>query len=233
MDSYIDHPIINQYRALVENLCAPLFWRKANGEMLNGTVTFLRTATHVLGITNKHVVDHLTDTDGRGWQLGCAQFEPDRIIARHPKLDLATIQLSEVYLTTAGKCAASIPEWPPKHPALGSAIALGGYPAETRVVDAGRVIFDFVWFAGKVQVEGNSTTGMVLNIADSIPTTQRRILKGAKLNGCSGGPVFSVLEKGQLEYPELAAIIYQCSDVSETVLAHPLNILAEDGTFID
>lgn len=224
--------MIRAYRAWAESLCAPVFWRMANGRMNNGTVTFLKTKDAVLGITNAHVVDGLVNSDERGWQLGNAQFDPNRIIARHPSLDLATFQLSNVFLTTAGKNAATVPHWPPKSPAFGDPITLGGYPGQNRTALAGIVTFDVAWFAGKVKVEGESTTGVVLDISESIATTRRRIPAHANLGGCSGGPVFRVVEAAGIERLELCAIICQYSQASEIMLACTLTDLREDGTFV-
>jgi hypothetical protein len=201
--------------------------------MNNGTITFLRTASAVLGITNAHVADGLANSNDRGWQLGNAQFDPSRIIARHPKLDLATYQLSDVYLSAAGKDAATVSAWPPTPPSMNEPITLGGYPGIFRATYAGKVEFGFAWFAGKTSVTGDATVGIVLNLDESIATTPQRIPAHANLGGCSGGPVFRIVDSNGIERLELAGIIDQCSQVSETVLARPLSALAEDGTFVN
>lgn len=231
--TYINDVMLATYRAWAEALCAPVFWRMSNGRMTNGTMTFLRTTSTVLGLTNKHVADGLTNSDNRGWQLGNAQFDPNRIIARHPHLDLATYQLSDVFLSAAGKDAATVTTWPPTRPSMDQPIALGGFPGIYRQPIGANVSFGFAWFAGKVSVEGDATIGIVLNLNESIATTPERIPAHASLGGCSGGPVFRVVESNGIERLELAAIIDQCSSVSETVLARPLTGLADDGTFIN
>jgi hypothetical protein len=233
VNSYIKDPMIREYRSWAERLCAPVFWRMSDGRMNNGTVTFLRTTEAVLGITNAHVADGLANSDDRGWQLANAQFDPNRIIARHPQLDLATYQLSDVFLSAAGKDAATVSVWPPNRPSLDDPIALGGYPGMYREVSGGNVSFGFAWFAGKVNVEGDATIGIVLNLDESIATTPERIPAHANLGGSSGGPVFRIIESNGIERLELAAIIDQCSSVSETVLARPLSVLAADGTFVN
>lgn len=230
--SYVEHPMIRRYRSWAECLCAPVFWRMSDGRMNNGTVTFLRTTEAVLGLTNAHVAYGLANSNDRGWQLGNAQFDPNRIIACHPKLDLATYRLSDVFLSAAGKDAATVSVWPPNRPSMDEPIALGGYPGMYRKVSAGNVTFGFAWFSGKVTVEGDATVGIVLNLGESIATTPERIPAHANLGGSSGGPVFRVVESSGIERLELAAIIDQCSQVSETVLARPLNSLAPDGTFM-
>ena len=200
--------------------------------MNNGTFTFLRTTAGVLGITNAHVADGLANSNGRGWQLGNAQFDPNRLIARDPTLDLATYELSDVFLAAAGKDAATVSSWPPKPPSMNEPITLGGYAAMYREANAGKVKFGFTWFAGKANVEGDATVGIVLNLDESIATTPDRIPSYPNLGGCSRGPVFRIVDSNRIERLELAAIIYQCSQVSETVLARPLNTLAENGAFV-
>jgi hypothetical protein len=229
---HIDNAMLRAYQSWAEGLCAPVFWRKSDGRMTNGTFTFLRTASQVLGVTNRHVAEGLENSDKRGWQLGGAQFDPDRLIAQHPTLDLATFRLSDVFLAPAGKDAATVTHWPPTKPRLGEPIMLGGYPGMYREPNLGNVKFDFAWFAGKVNVEGDRSIGMVLDIAESVATSVRRIPANADLGGCSGGPVFRVVDSGAIERLELAAIIYQYSRTSETMLAHPLNSLTEDGGFL-
>jgi hypothetical protein len=228
---YLNNAMLGIYRAWAEGLCALVFWRMSDGRMNNGTITFLRTASMVLGVTNAHVADGLLNSDDRGWQLGNAQFDPKRIIARHPELDLATYQLSDVFLSAAGKDAATVSAWPPARPGMDEPIALGGFPGSYRRANGVNVSFGFAWFAGTVSVEGNATIGIVLNLDESIATTPERIPAHVNLGGSSGGPVFRVIESNGIERLELAAIIDQCSQASETVLARPLSALAEDGTF--
>jgi hypothetical protein len=230
---YIDDAMLATYRSWAEAVCAPVFWRMSDGRMNNGTITFLRTTSTVLGLTNKHVADGLKNSDNRGWQLANAQFDPDRIIAVHPQLDLATYQLSDVFLAAAGKHAATVTTWPPTRPFMDQPIALGGFPGMYRQPSGPNISFGFAWFAGKVNVEGDANIGIVLDLNESIATTRDRIPAGANLGGCSGGPVFRVIESNRLERLELAAIIDQCSSSSETLLARPLQALADDGTFIN
>lgn len=228
----IDDAMLATYRAWAEAVCAPVFWRMSDGRMNNGTITFMRTTSTVLGLTNKHVADGLKNSDNRGWQLGNAQFDPDRIIAVDPQLDLATYQLSDVFLSAAGKHAATVTTWPPTRPFMDEPIALGGFPGMYRKPSGSNISFAFAWFAGKVNVEGDTNIGIVLDLNESIATTVDRIPAGASLGGCSGGPVFRVLESNGIERLELAAIIDQCASASETLLARPLTTLTSDGMFI-
>jgi hypothetical protein len=150
-------------------------------------------------------------------------------------MDLATFQLSDVFLCQAGDRfrPATVTAWPPIPPSEGEAAMFGGFPGIYRnQKDDGSVDFSFAWFAGKVQSSSRNNIGIVLDIARSIATSPLpRIPPNADLGGWSGGPVFRVIEEGSIERLELAAIIYEYSPVNEITLAHPLSDLAEDGTF--
>jgi hypothetical protein len=74
--------------------------------------------------------------------------------------------------------------------------------------------------------------GMVLEISTSNSVSVNRIPANADLGGWSGGPVFRVVDSGNIERLELAAIIYEYSETFEIALAHPLTDLAPDGTFL-
>src|SRR2546423_2012600 len=100
--SYIK-TLLSVYEAWAKSLCAPVFWRDPANQMHNGSMTFVRTQSDVLGITNAHVAEGLANcTDESGCQLGGAHFDPSRFIARHPTMDLASFRLSDVILAPAG-----------------------------------------------------------------------------------------------------------------------------------
>ncbi len=229
--------LLNVYQAWAKSLCAPVFWRDADNQMHNGTMTFVRTRSSVLGITNAHVAEGLaTCTDESGCQLGGAHFDPSRFIARHPTMDLASFRLSDVILAPAGiferQDAATVPTWPPTPPSEGDVVLFGGYPGIYRDENAENVDFMFTWFAGKVASASDNQVGMVLGIERSRSYSPSRVLPHADLGGWSGGPVFTVVDANGIERLELSAIIYEYSQVYEIAFAHPLSDLAEDGTFI-
>lgn len=228
---------LGAYQSWAQRLCIPVFWRDANRQMHNGTITLVRTPSHVLGITNAHVADGLladyADEPGRGCQIGGAHLDPNRLIARHPTMDLATFRLSDVILAPAGGDPASVPTWPPTAPTEGDVVIYGGYPAMYRQERPGNVDFMFATFAGKVASASDRNVGMVLEIERSESISSSRIPPNADLGGWSGGPVFRVIDSNGIEHIELAAIIYEYSALSEIAFAHPLSSLAEDGNFIE
>jgi hypothetical protein len=227
---------LGAYQTWAQRLCIPVFWRDATRQMHNGTITLVRTPSHVLGITNAHVADGLADCTyelGTGCQIGGAHLDPSRLIARHPTMDLATFRLSDVILAPAGGDPATVSTWPPKPPTEGDVVMYGGYPAMYRQELSGNVDFMFACFAGKVASASDSHVGMVLEIERSESISPSRIPPNADLGGWSGGPVFRVVDSNGIERLELAAIIYEYSAPSEIAFAHPLSSLAPDGNFIE
>lgn len=229
--------VIRIHERVAQACCAPVFWRDGEHGRHNGTMTFIRTTTQVLGLTNAHVADGLAncrDELGRRCQVGGAYFDPARLIARHPEMDLASFQLSDVFLTQVGprQFAAEIRAWPPGSATEGSPVMFGGYPATYRSERPdGTVDFSFAWFAAKVQSSSSKNLGMVLEISRSISVGRIPITKDIDLGGWSGGPVFRIAEESGIERLELSAIIYEYSAINEIALAHPLTDLLSDGTF--
>jgi hypothetical protein len=222
------------YVAWAKSLCAPIWWWDRDKNLRNATVTFLRTESEVLGITNAHVVDGIsicTDLPGEGCQLGGAVFDPARLIARHPSLDLATFKLSDVFLTQAGHSAGSITAWPPQLPSEGTVVMLGGYPARYREFDGKHFSFRLAWFAAKLASVSERNLGITLDIETSKSISATRIPGNPDLGGWSGGPVFQSIESEGIERLELVGIIYEFNPTFEIAFAHPLCDLLEDGTF--
>src|SRR2546423_648769 len=180
--------MLGAYQSWAQSLCAPVFWRDVNGELHNGTMTFVRTPTDVLGVTNAHVADGITacsDEPGRGCQVGGAHLDPARLIARHSTMDLATFRLSDVLLAASGHQAASVLSWPPQAPSEGKPVMYGGYPAIYRGERDGNYDFLFAWFASTVQSSSEQNVGMVLQISTSNSVSSKRIPPNADLGGWS------------------------------------------------
>jgi hypothetical protein len=232
--------LLGVYQSWAKSLCAPLFWRDVNQQMHNATMTFVRTHSDVLGITNVHVAESFadcTDESGRICQLGGARLDPARFIARHPSMDLASFRLSDIILAQAEHLErldpATVPTWPPAPPTEGDVVMFGGYPGIYREESADNIDSIFTWFAGKVASASDKNVAMVLEIATSKSLTSSRVPPHADLGGWSGGPVFTVVDSNGIERLELSAIIYEYSATSEIAFAHPLSQLTEDGNFIE
>jgi hypothetical protein len=225
---------LRQFQESAKTQCSAVHWRDHDGVPHNGTMTFLRTSKCVLGITNRHVADAIEglDDDTRVvLQLGGARFSPNRLIAMHPNLDLATFELSDVMLATAGAFAASVTNWPPPLPCEEDYLILGGYPAVYRNQRESEIDFYFTSFIGKINCKPGRNISMVLDIENGTSLSNHRIETTTPLGGCSGGPVFRYVDSGYIERMELTGIIHESNEGSDYVLAHDLTSLNEDGTF--
>jgi hypothetical protein len=239
--------MIATYQAWAHSVCAPLFWEDGKGQTRNGSMTLLRTDEQVLGITNAHVAEALAgckDENGYRCQVGGACLDPNRLIAKHPSMDLATFRLSEVLLGqigvlndgTVGRGAvhqpATVTSWPPVPPNEESAAMYGGYPGAYRSrLQDGNLQFGFFWFATKVQTVSERNVGLLIDPNNSISLGKVKLQSGADLGGWSGGPVFRVIQENSIERLQVSAIIYEYSTDTGIVLAHPLTDLKADGTF--
>lgn len=177
-DPYI-RAFMKQYEQQAKAQCAPLFWTDLEGNPHNGSMTFLRTPERLVGITNKHVaeaISHLTHDSGVIVQLGAAQFDPHRLIDCHPDLDLASYDISDVLLSTAGHAAGTVIHWPIALPSETDVLVVGGWPAEFRQSkEGGTVDFGFLWVAGQSTVfrtgtfPSNLDLKTVLQFLNSLP----------------------------------------------------------------
>jgi hypothetical protein len=240
--------LVGIYQSWAQSVSAPVCWQLGDGMTHSGSMTFLRTESHLLGLTNAHVSDAIagcSDETGKRCQVGGAYLDPGRLIARHPSLDLATFDLSEVMLGpvsfladyTLSKdaprhIAATVPTWPPRPPSEGEPVMFCGYPAIYRKeIERGNVEFKFVWFAAKLQSSSERNVGIVLELKTSASYSSIGVPPNADLGGMSGGPVFRIVDEKGIERLELAGIVYEYSELTEIALAHPLTSLAPDGTF--
>jgi len=228
---------IDQIQDWAKGCCAPVYYRDADGELHNGSMTFVDTGQAILGITAGHVADSIAKycdgSLGHECQVGSAELDPARLIVRHPKLDLATFRLSAPFVTAASHHAATTRAWPPPSPAAHEMLLYSGYPAMYREERENQYDVSFVWFAGLVESVSNRNLGMALRIEKSLAPGLERVPANADLGGWSGGAVFRVIENAALARLELAGVIYEYSPASEIVLAHPLSCVATDGTFLE
>jgi len=196
----------------------------------------------VLGITAGHVADSIDKfcdgSAGHGCQVGGAELDPGRLIARHPILDLATFRLSTTFITTAGlHAAASVNQWPPLPPIDGEKVLFGGYPGLYRKENEEPREYDVTFAHFGVSVnsvhEDHFSIGP-LGIAGafSLGGDRNRIPPQVDLGGLSGGGVFRAIEGGLIARPELLGIVYEGYQQFEVVLAHPLTSMRPDGTFL-
>ena len=234
---------LNQFQEWTKSYCAPVFFRDDSDRLRNGSMTFVNTGQEVLGITAGHVADIIKEfcdgSPGHGCQVGGAELDPGRLIARHPILDLATFRLSGTFVTTAGlHAAASVTHWPPLAPVDGEKLLFGGYPGIYRKENEAAREYDvaFVHFgvsASSVHEDYFAIGPLGIAEAFSLGGDRDRIPPQVDLGGLSGGGVFRVIESGLIARPELLGIVYQGHQQFEVVFAHPLSSIMRDGTFLE
>ena len=226
----------NQMRGWAQGCCVPVFYRDDTFRLHNGSMTFVDTGTEILGITAGHVADDIIKycdgSPGHGCQVGCADLAPDRLVARHPKLDLATFRLSAPFVTAGNGHSVTVPSWPPRAPRVGEQVLFCGYPGIYREEKDGQYATAFLYFGGLVESVSDRNFGMVLRIASAYDRGHERVPANADLGGWSGGAVFRVVENETLARLEFAGIIYEYSPVWGIVLAHPVSCVAPDGAFV-
>ncbi|MGB7202643.1 MAG: hypothetical protein WBD16_10280 [Pyrinomonadaceae bacterium] len=230
---------MRQFERWAKRHCAPIYWVGDDGKPHNGTITFLKTSSKILGLTNKHVADALVESSFEAqstMKLGSAPFDPKYFISKHPDLDLATFEIPSVYLPLVGLSqsheACTVTEWPPRLPGENDILVLAGYPDRYRlgVVNEAEE-FKLAWIAGKINEKPGRNISMLLGIETGTSIDEDRIEPNAPLNGISGGPVFRYVDAHNIERLELTGVVHSTDFSSCIALAHPLISLNEDGSF--
>jgi len=227
---------IDAVRLTAMNCCAPLFWRQADLGLRNGSICFVGTGHEILGVTAGHVADACIQQQERlpdhTLQIGGARFDPARtLIERSDQWDLATFRLSEVFVNTAGRNIATVSEWPPPAPRMKDTLLLGGFPKVYRHDLRSEMQIDFASFIGPPQSVSDERFGMVLDLANSVPTTSKVMPPQVDLGGCSGGPAFRLVES-PFAYLELVGVVYEGLSELEILRGHPLSLIDEHGHFV-
>jgi hypothetical protein len=226
-----------RFQEWTEKHCAPVFFRDEEGLRCGGSMTFINTGEETLGVTARHVADRIlecySDKAGYGCQVGGADFDPSRLIARHGDLDLATFRLSEVFMNMARHFAISAVRWPPSRPRAGEKALIGGYPGVYREEIEGKFDIRFAHFGVSVSSVSERQFGMVLNLANATGLSGETIAPNIDLGGCSGGGVFRVVEDGPIARLEPMGIYFEGSADYGIAFAHDLSSLRADGTFLE
>ncbi len=226
---------------LAKSHSAPFWWhdaRRAIGTHIehNGTVSFVRTDTDLLGVSCAHVHE--------GWlrdkaanpdlvcQVGGITFDPSRhLIDIDERLDLATYGLSDVVVNGSRSVVHSPSCWPPADIDEGGLVILGGWPGLLRQEKLGRTDFYFSSFISRVDQASSEHLAVHLNITEAHGPAGLLIPESPDLGGASGGPVFRIREE-PLVMLELVGVIYQYSAAFELVRARRASSISSNGTLI-
>ena len=228
---------LRQYEILAKAQCAPIIWPDEDNICEGGTMTFLRTSRGIIGITNRHVAEGIEKQSHRTdivFQLGHLRFDPRRLIQKHPDLDLATYDISEVALATARHEAASVRSWPIPKPNKNDTLMMGGWPGHDRKQkDDGNLELPFSWIAANISGEPGRYITIEPNMEDRTAISERGMEPVIDFGGWSGGGVYRYVGEPDviIEYLELCGIVTESHENGYFVMAHDLTSLNEDGTF--
>jgi hypothetical protein len=233
-------------------MCAPFWWNiKTDGDerariLNNGTICYVNTGTKGLGITAFHVLEkYLAHIEKHGavaieCQFGSSTISPEkRVIAKTNVLDLATIDVPEVFVTAGNRSLKSQHHplaWPPKRAQTGDVVLYGGHPGILREDNFRTAEFPFQWIVGTVNDVSNRT--IVLEPAfDGLIWVNPEPGKSFNrdFGGMSGGPVFRIVD-GVIVRLELVGIITDFAIDAEkpgadadAVLATHSEVVSHDG----
>lgn len=235
------------YEQMTKAMCAPFWWSTQAGNQPatvagNGTVCFINTGTRHIGVTADHVYQgylnakaELPDVE---CQFGGSTFLPERhLIDRSPEneLDLATFEVSEVFVTSSmGHYHHNALKWPPDPVRQGEAVMYGGYPQKLRDPSKVREV-DFYrqYFISRV-TDIDEKRGIILDPRmESVYWPEH---EGEEFNkdwgGHSGGPVYRVIDANidgeLLDRVEVVGFIYQ--SYMDVFLCRPSLHINADGT---
>jgi Trypsin-like peptidase domain len=226
-------------RSLAQGICVPFWWHGGGVDgryqiLHNGTVCFVDTGDRKIAITADHVYrQYLTDKDNDATvvcQFGGATIEPERhLVHRDHEQDLATFELSDVYIGATGGSTHCPLTWPTEALKLGDAVLLGGYPGVLRVEGAVTADLPFQWFAGAVTSVSSWNISLHLDLPNLHWPLHETKQLNAKLGGMSGGPVFKFISS-PIERLVLAGFIYEYHETYELILARPAACIGRNGT---
>lgn len=239
----------------VTSFCAPLYWvigRRADGSPIarNGTAFFLDPGPGVFGVTACHVIHGWMRDQRAGAGPLCIATNgnpleikwPNRVIATHSAIDVATFRISAEEVAQLGKTVLTGYQktWPPKPPAKNCGIYYCGYPsAGTNPLSPGALSF------GAVRGSGVATS---INDRDVVTLFEREYwlpdpIHGAPppnfdFSGISGGLMLTVIQTTIRSWA-LSGVIYEGPSTSqlpgeaisnfEVIRARRANFICPDG----
>jgi len=230
---------------IAEKTCAPFWWSiqknpKEPATILhNGTICFVDTGSAELGVTANHVYEQwLKDLaefgdDTLECQFGGSTIYPEKhAIAQSIKRDLATFVVPEVFVTASmltNRTHHHALTWPPDRLKPRERVLLGGYPGILRKEKGETADLPFQWSLGVVDDAGDAN--IVVLPFDDLHWLSNNEAINTDLRGCSGGPVYRLVEVPFIRL-ELAGFIHEFVDDGKAVLARHADFVLADGKFV-
>lgn len=220
------------YRDILKSCCVPIFWgynEISNFKILyNGTLTLVKTAERLLGVTAAHVIQKyqkdLKDNNNNKVILRLMNeiIQNLEIIDCNEELDLVTISINKnIYdrntsMRSFGKEVTPLEMWPPQAPKEGCGIIFAGYPGNDKLYSDEGVNFGlFTGIDIARTVNHDQITcwiqreNLVIN-SGGVPT----LPENYNFGGMSGGPLIGWFESSNyITHYCLSGIISQaCGD---------------------
>ncbi len=230
---------------------APVFWVTVGvdgQEKVSSASMFFIDAGHgSFAVTANHVLQAYVDAkaevrrstsaivpesyDGR--PRSALSFELDsRLIDGSPEVDIATFDIRAAELEKLGTSVVTL--WPPLPPDVGKGIVFAGFPGGERELVGPRDM-SFAVFPGL----GVATTVSDRQIScqfdrNYVVETQgfRTPPENYEIGGMSGGPLFRVEDRGDLQVWRLAGVIKEGSPSLDIMFASRVDCIQPDGTLI-
>jgi len=236
--------VVNALSGSAQRMCAPFWWsiqapdHKQARILHGGSICYIKTGVRELGITADHVYkQYLSDLTEFGaeyieCQFGGSTIDPQRhLVARSERMDLATFEIPEVFVTasvTQRKTQHGPAKWPPDRVRVGEIVLYGGYPAAVREERGSLAELPFEWMLGRLK---EVTDHNIVFEPDFESAEWLGAQRNADPGGMSGGPVFRVAE-GLIAHLELVGFIYEFP-FGDAISARHADLIMPDGSIQD
>jgi hypothetical protein len=232
----------------VAKYAAPVFWesrrKKEGSPIANGTLFLANFRAGCFAVTANHVYQGYLEDKAESPEMTCwiapEAFETrgkdaipfdleERLIDRLEDPDIATFKVTDGEADAIGTSITSL--WPPILPEIGQPVVFAGYPGNERLKVGPR--------------ELSFAPLPALMIATSVSDRQiscqfeREYLVQApgfqeprphyETGGMSGGPLFTVVERGGISRWHLGAVIKEGNASLDIVTAAPADCILKDG----
>jgi len=241
----------------VGSIAAPFYWvlRNAEGKdrLRNGTVFFINTGTSIVAATACHVIDQCMEDAKTREFVQCMiggvgetlYFKiEDRLIDRNPKMDLATLQVTQQEVAELGCSILSglQPHWPPPLAQPEHAVILCGFPGKSRSeIGPSEHMFGRVAIGTNVSNSRDAKISLLVEREGMYRCLGEGVLpENYNFGGISGGPLVALAERAGIRAWTAAGVIVngpnpgddpsqQFISGMEVFYATPIHFIKADG----